>query len=303
MPYGFAAAAVASLGAGVMGANAASSAASTEANAANQASATELGMFNQTQQDLQPYMAGGTNSLAALQKMLGIGPGTSGSGVSPIMSMLGMGGPGGVGGTGSINPATFQASPGYQYQLQQGTNAVTNSAAANGGLGGNALRALQQTGQGLANQNFNQYISQANGAYQGQVGNLTNLTNVGQSAAAGVGNAAMTTGAQIGSNQMAAGSALASGIMGSANAYGGALNSIGQNALLGTMMMNGNNGGSTGSYFNGTGAGSGGIGNYFSNLFSGASSSAASQYANPYGATGFGLAPTTGPGGFQIGGV
>lgn len=252
MPYGFAAAAVASLGSGIMGANASSNAASTEANAANQATSTELGMFNQTQQDLAPYMAGGTNSLAALQKLLGIGPGGAGSGISPIMSMLGMGGPGGVGGTGSINPATFQASPGYQYQLQQGTNAVTNGAAANGGLGGNAMRALQQTGQGLANQNFNQYISQANGAYQGLVGNLTNLTNMGQSAAAGVGNAAMATGNQIGANQIGAGSALGSGMLGSANALGGGLNGAGQNALLGTMMMNGNAGAGFGS--NGVGS-------------------------------------------------
>lgn len=290
MPFGWAAgaAALGSVANGVIGSQAAGSAASTEANAANQASATELGMFNQTQADLQPYMTGGTNALASLQRLLGIGPGTSGSGISPIMSMLGMGGAGGVGGTGSINPATFQASPGYQYQLQQGTNAVTNSAAANGGLGGNALRALQQTGQGLANQNFNQYISQANGAYQGQVGNLTNLTNTGQSAAAGVGNAAMTTGAQIGSNQIGAGNALAAGTMGSANALAGGINGVTQNALTGTMLMNGMGGGNSLSSLFGTMQGYG---------------SALGQYINPYGATGNGMAPIVGSSGLMGGGV
>jgi hypothetical protein len=245
MPFGWAAgaAALGSVATGLIGSNAAQSAASTEANAANQASQTELGMFNQAQTDLQPYMAGGTNALAALQKMLGIGPGTSGSAISPIMNMLGMGGPGGVGGTGSINPATFQASPGYQYQLQQGTNAVTNSAAAQGGLGGNALRALQQTGQGLANQNFNQYLSQANGAYQGQVGNLANLTGMGQQAGGAMAGNAMNIGGMVGGNQIGAGNALASGTMGSANALTGAISGVGNNALLYGLMNQAQSGG------------------------------------------------------------
>jgi hypothetical protein len=230
-------------------------------------------MFQQQQADLAPYQAGGTNSLAALQKLLNIGPGTAGGASSPMLQMLGIGANGQPTGSG-INPATFQGSPGYQYQVQQGTNAVTNSAAANGGLGGNALRALQSTGQGLANQNFQQYLQNVSGGYQGLVGNLSNLTGVGESAAAGAGAGALQTGQSIGSNMIGAGNALGAGQIGSANALAGGLGGVGQNALLASLLSSNNS--------------SGGGGNFLNNLFSGATGSALSQYANPYGATGAG---------------
>jgi hypothetical protein len=268
-----------------MGANAAKSAASTEASAFNQASTVEQNQFDQTKGFLQPFQTGGTNALAALQKLLNIGPGTSGGASSPILQMLGIGTNGQPTGSG-INPATFQGSPGYQYQLQQGTNAVTNSAAANGGLGGNALRALQSTGQGLANQNFQQYLQNVSGGYQGLVGNLSNLTGTGATAANSLASASQNLGESLGSNTIGAGeaigsgilgsaTAIGSGILGSAKALGGGVTGVGQNALLASLM-------------NGGGGGSGGIGNFLSNLFSGASASANSQYSNPYGATGLG---------------
>src|SRR5690242_17663079 len=54
----------------------------------------------------------------------------------------------------------FQANPGYQFQLDQGIQAIDRSSAANtgGGLSGNLLTALQQYGTGLANQSYNQYV-------------------------------------------------------------------------------------------------------------------------------------------------
>ena len=59
----------------------------------------------------------------------------------------------------------MKASPGYQFQLQQGLNSIQNSAAAGGGaLSGATLKAMQQYGTGLAAQDyqnvFNNYMKQ-----------------------------------------------------------------------------------------------------------------------------------------------
>lgn len=258
MPFGWAAAGAAALSAGgavangIIGSKAAGSAASTEANAYNQASGVEQSMFDQTQQNLQPFISGGTNALTSLQKLLNIGPGTTGNATNPILQMLGIGGPGGTG-AGNINPATFQGSPGFQYQIQQGTNAVTNSAAANGGLGGNALRALQQTGQGLANQNFSQYLGQTNSAYNSLIGQLQNISGEGAATAGQLGSIATNVGAQIGGNDIGTGSALASGTLGSANAMAGGISGV--TKALASLLMSGG-GGMGGAGFSSNGVGS-----------------------------------------------
>jgi hypothetical protein len=65
----------------------------------------------------------------------------------------------------------WQNTPGYQFQLQQGTGALQNSAAASGGLlNGNTGEALQQYGQGLANTTYQQYLNNL----QQQAGNGAN---------------------------------------------------------------------------------------------------------------------------------
>lgn len=228
LPFAYAAGigAAASLANGVLGANASQNAAKTQANAANNASAIEQSQFDQTKQLIQPFVSGGTNALTSLEQLLGIG--SQGGATSPILAMLGLN----PGGTGQINPSTFQGSPGYQYALQQGTGAVTNSAAANGGLGGNALRQLQSTGQGLANQNWNQYLGQANNAYQNLVGNVAGVASTGLNAVNSLGGFGASAAGQIGGNTIGAGNALAAGQIGSANALSGAINGVGQNASL-----------------------------------------------------------------------
>jgi hypothetical protein len=159
-------------------------------------------MYNQNVAREQPFVSAGTNALPGLLKMLGLDSSGNGTPSSPILNMLGLG----TGGTGQIDPTKFQSSPGYQYQLQQGLNGVTNSY--KGNIGGNALRELQSTGQGLANQGWNQYLSNASGAYQNLVGNVSNVVGSGQGTQ--VAN-------QVGSNLIGAGNATAAGITGSAN--------------------------------------------------------------------------------------
>lgn len=198
---------------GLFGSNAAGSAASAQEQAANQASQTQLQMFNQLQQNLQPYMGAGTNALAAYQSALGLG--------------------GGTGGAPGFNAANFQTSPGYNFAKQQGIDAIMNSAAAHG-LTGNTLRSLDQFGTGLANQEFNQYLGQ-----------LSGLTGMGQNAAAGVGNAGLQTGQAIGQNIIGAGNAAAGGIVGGAQALTGGINSGIMNWLLSNQMNQGGGAGGT----------------------------------------------------------
>lgn len=67
----------------------------------------------------------------------------------------------------------FQKSPGYQFRLDQGKNALETSQAARGGLlGGRALKELDQYSQGIASQEYENYLS-----------SIQNLTGLGQNAA------------------------------------------------------------------------------------------------------------------------
>jgi hypothetical protein len=70
----------------------------------------------------------------------------------------------------------YQQSPGYQWRLNQGENAI-NNAAASGGMAGTAQH-QQQAGQlagDLANQDFQNYLEQALGVYRGGLSGRTGI--------------------------------------------------------------------------------------------------------------------------------
>jgi hypothetical protein len=78
---------------GLLGANAASGAASSQAGAAQNATNAQLGMFNQVMGNLSPYMQQGVGALNSLDYQLGIGSGNSygpagnmGGGLAPAQS-------------------------------------------------------------------------------------------------------------------------------------------------------------------------------------------------------------------------
>ncbi len=172
--------------AGAAGAGGAVSGGQSQANAAQQA------QLAQNQQNFQPYLNAGQNALSQMGNLNGLN------------------------GQDAANTAmsTFQASPGYQYQLSQGLNAVDHGAAAVGmGRSGATLRAEQTLGANLANQDFSNYYNRLNG-----------LATLGQSSAAGVGslNGQQTSG--IASTDTSAGSADASIYGSTAKALGGAAN-------------------------------------------------------------------------------
>lgn len=129
-----------------------------------------------------------------------------------------------------FGPEQFKAGmdPGYQWRLQQGAQGVMNTAAAgSGALSGPALKALMEYNQGAASQEygaaFNRFQTQQGNIFQ----RLTSMASMGQNAAAGVGNQAVSTGGNIGANIVGAANAGAAGQIGAANAYGGALSDLG----------------------------------------------------------------------------
>jgi hypothetical protein len=224
MPWGVAAGAIgSSLISGIMGSNAAEDAANTQANASNNATAFQKYMYEQNVQRLQPWQNAGQNALNNLTGLVGSN-GANGPLTTPFSAQQ------------------YQQSPGYQWQLGQGTQAIMNNASSLGGVNsGNTLKALMGYGQGLANQDY----YQAQGAYQNwqnQVYNMNSgISNTGVNAAGQSAGLGANLGTQVGNNMMSAGAARAAGQVGSANALSGTVNNIGNYALLAQMQNQQNN--------------------------------------------------------------
>ena len=182
--------AVAGLGSALLGSSAARSAANTAAAASDRAGDVQLQMFRQSREDLAPFREAGYRGLARFE--------------------------------GELGPS-FQTSPGYQFALGEGVNAIDRAASARGMLGsGGRLRELTRFGQGMANQEWNNYLNRlASMAGIGQSATTT-TTGLGQQAAGNVGNA-----------MMAGGQAQAAGGINSANAIlGGANQALGLYAMM-----------------------------------------------------------------------
>jgi hypothetical protein len=137
----------------------------------------------------------------------------------------------------------FYKSPDYNFRMSEGLGAVQNSAAAQGGLySGNALRGIQDYGQGVAA-----------GGFQNWVNNQLALAGMGSSASAQAGQGAMQTGANVGNLLVNQGNARANGIVDQSNAVAGGINDL--SSIVGAWR---------GGYFNRGGGGFGG-GNSWAN--------------------------------------
>lgn len=224
MPIGLAIAGAAGLGgnllSGLLGKNAANKAASQQEQAVQQALQAQQQNLATTTKNVQPWIGAGTNALTSLQQLLGIGPGGSGA-TNPVLQMLGIG-PGGAQATGGINPATFQGSPGYQWQLSQGEQAA-EQAGARTGLGGNTLKALQTYGTGLANQDWYNYLNTLGNQYQQLIGNVGGLSNTGVSTGLNLGQIGAGTANAISDLFTQGGNAAAGGTVGGTNALTGGI--------------------------------------------------------------------------------
>jgi hypothetical protein len=233
---------------GLMGGSASRSAAAQQAAAANQAAqlqykatedslAQQKSFYDQNQANQRPYMQAGSTAMGSLANLMGTSGNTGAANYGSLMKPF------------DNSALALTQDPSYQFQLNQGMQALQASDLAKGTLmSGQGAKDIANYSQGLASTNYQN-------AYQNYVTNQTNQYNrlsgiagLGQSAAAGVGNAGVQTGANmantalsganmVGNSYMQAGNANASGTMGQANAYSNAIGS-GVNNYLTSQYIN-----------------------------------------------------------------
>lgn len=188
--------------------SAAASAAATSAAAQKQAQTN----FDTTRSDLQPYRDLGATASQDLTQQLPFL-------TSPI----------------TMDEATLQNTPGYQFNLTQGLKSVQNSAAARGlGTSGAALKGAATFATGLADSTYQNQFNNENTNRTNAYNRLSGLVNTGENAGAQtgvIGQQAASTGVAAAGQQASAiisgGNAAAAGINQTAAGLIGATNNIG----------------------------------------------------------------------------
>jgi hypothetical protein len=217
MPWGAIASAIGSVVGGIQTRNAVQNAAQAQEKQTQKALDLEqqnqqagvnfqTGEWNQQQANEQPFLSEGQTSANSLSKLLQ---------------------------QGFTAPTQEQAeqTPGYQFNLQSGTQAINENAAATGNLmSGNTGVALQKYGQGLATTTYQQAYNNALNQYQTNYQSLLGGTQVGETAAGQLGsegqaaannlsNLYLTGGQQQAQQLNNIGSEQAASDIGSANAW------------------------------------------------------------------------------------
>lgn len=232
---------VGSVVAGGEQARAAKSAAQLQAEEQDKALAFQRDVWNTQQKEEAPYLAAGGGAISTLSRLLS----TPGEGLLTPW-------------TGEFKAPTAaeaEATPGFQFQLNEGIKGLDLSAAARGNLlTGGTLKGIEQFGQGLASTNYQNVFENAMRQYQSafqtfetnQANSYSRLAGLAQGgqqavqalggegsrAASNISNTYLTGGAQIGQDIMGAGAATASGYAGLTNAIGGGIQNLGSIALL-----------------------------------------------------------------------
>ncbi|MDC4306312.1 DNA transfer protein p32 [Acinetobacter baumannii] len=177
-------------------AKAAQEAGNQQLEATKYASDQQREMFDEMRKDQKPYMQAGSDALKQLM--------------------------GGMGANGQFmktySGQDIYNDPSYKFRLKQGLDAIQSGAAAQGGLlSGAAQKALSDYGQDFASQEYQNAYNRFNADQTNQYNRLSNLVGLGQSAAAGVGNAGLQTGQAIANNTMAGANAQAAGTIAAGN--------------------------------------------------------------------------------------
>ncbi|HEY5107211.1 MAG TPA: hypothetical protein VII73_10645 [Caulobacteraceae bacterium] len=170
--------------------NSASNAA-TSAAAANNALQTQI--YNTNKGLAQPYIAAGDNAETTMDAFLGLG-GDAAASKAALDQYLG--------------------STGYQFQLQNGEDAITGNRAASGLLdSGGTLKALDTFGQNLASTSAGSWLS-----------DLSGISNTGESAVNALSGTGATYAGAVGANNTSAATAQGNAAIAGANSV---------NALIG----------------------------------------------------------------------
>lgn len=177
-----------SIASGIIGAHAASKASDALAKGATESehqinvgtnNATNFlqNTWNQDQNRQNPYLDLGTTSAHGLQGLLSQGF------TAPTL-------------------AQAEQEPGYQFTLEQGTDAINKNAAATGTLNsGNTGVALQNYGQGLASTTYGNVYNRALQSYMANLQGLTQGTQIGQNSATALGSESVPMASTFGNIQ------------------------------------------------------------------------------------------------------
>lgn len=223
--------AVAIGGSAILGYLGSTSAANTQAGGQTQAAATQQQMFNTINSQEQPFIQSGYGATTGLNQLLGLAPGTSNT-AGLNNGFL----------TQQFNPATFLNSPQYQFQLQQGGQAVRNADTPGmGALSGAALKDLTNFNQGLASSYYGNYFNMQQQLQNNIFSRLSGLAGLGQNAASNLGTAGTQLGTGIAQAQAGVGASMAGGIVGGTNAITGGINNMAPYLML-NGLMSGNGG-------------------------------------------------------------
>lgn len=209
-------------------------AAAAQSAGAERAAGIYQQMYNQARADQMPFMQLGQRTAPYYGGILGI-PGYD-----------------------RVDPSqALRETPGYQFTLNQGTDALSRYAAARGlSMSPATMKAIQSFGQGTADQTYNSYMNRLAGNLNLGQGAAGQTGAFGMNAAQGMGNAYMTEGEAQANAILAQGLQRQSGfgsLMGGLGMLGGILAApmTGGTSLIGSAMSG------LGGLFGGGGAGGG----------------------------------------------
>lgn len=176
------------VGSAYLGTQAAKDASRAQSESAQQSGDVQKEMFYRSREDTLPFMETGQQATFSLADLYGV-PRPDGQG-------------------GFTQGRAFQGTPGYQFRLSEGEKAINRNMGANGmRFSGSRLKALQEHGQNVASNEWQNYTNA-----------LRSLSGQGQVASAGNQNASGQAAAGIGNSLLAGGAARASGYTGAATA-------------------------------------------------------------------------------------
>lgn len=189
----------------ILGADAASSAASTQAAASDRATQLQKEEFDKNVELQQPFRDAGIAAQNKQLSLLGLGTDTS----SPDFGKY------------SKDPTLtdLQMDPGYAFRMSEGLKALDASAAARGGLlSGNTLRGVTDYGQNAASQEYQDAFNRYQVNRNNQLNPLQSLAGQGQTATNALTNLGSNYATAAGNDITNSAAAHASGYVGAANA-------------------------------------------------------------------------------------
>jgi len=200
-------------GSAVLGYMGSQDASSAQVQSSEAGIAEQRRQFDEMQRVLQPYTDAGTEAIGGYQPYIQGGL----DAYQQYQALSGLSGPQAQ----QQAISQIERSPQMQSMIKQGENAMLQNASATGGLrGGNLQAAMAQFRPELLNKLIGQQQSTLGGLAQTGFTGLQNISQLGQSSAAGVGSAGMNMASNIGNLHAQMGAAQAGGAMALGQAAG-----------------------------------------------------------------------------------